>query len=57
MKQFKDKNGTTIKHGLPPNINDMWSAVERMKNMSPVPLNELKLHPADYAHCGGLVDR
>jgi hypothetical protein len=40
-------NGTG--NGLPPNINDMWNAVQRLKNMSPTPPCEFKLHPDDYA--------
>ena len=40
-------NGTG--DGMPPNINDMWNAVQRLKDMSPVPPKEFKLHPDDYA--------
>ncbi len=40
-------NGTG--NGLPPNINDMLNAVELLKNMSPTPPVEFKLHPDDYA--------
>lgn len=40
-------NGTC--KGLSPNINDMWNAIERLKNISPIPPKEFKLHPDDYA--------